>query len=86
MNPHTFTHQPYDDDIPWSQVPEKKITVEDVKYALSLHFQGTNYDPYKSYGDLSQKGMYRPIGINRNDFLSVIQLRNDVPKSFQAIE
>ena len=30
--------------------------------------------------------MYRPIGINRNDFLSVIQLRNDVPKSFQAIE
>ena len=77
MNPHTFTHQPYDDDIPWSQVPEKKITVEDVKYALSLHFQGTNYDPYKSYGDLSQKGMYRPIGINRNDFLSVIQLRND---------
>lgn len=86
LNPHTFTHQPYDDDIPWSQVPEKKITVEDVKYALSLHFQGTNYDPYKSYGDLSQKGMYRPIGINRNDFLSVIQLRNDVPKSFQAIE
>ena len=30
--------------------------------------------------------MYRPIGINRNDFLSVIQLRNDVPKAFQAIE
>lgn len=30
--------------------------------------------------------MYRPIGINRNDFLSVIQLRNNVPKSFQAIE
>lgn len=86
FNPHTFNHQPSDDDIPWSQVPEKKITVEDVKYALSLHFQGTDYDPYKSYGDLSQKGMYRPIGINRNDFLSVIQLRNDVPKAFQAIE
>ena len=86
FNPHTFNHQPFDDDIPWSQVPEKKITVEDVKYVLSLHFQGTDFDPYKTYGDLSKKGMYRPIGINRNDFLSVIQLRNDVPKSFQAIE
>ena len=57
-----------------------------LKYVLSLHFQGTDFDPYKTYGDLSKKGMYRPIGINRNDFLSVIQLRNDVPKSFQAIE
>ena len=35
FNPHTFNHQPFDDDIPWSQVPEKKITVEDVKYVLS---------------------------------------------------
>ena len=29
---------------------------------------GTDFDPYKTYGDLSKKGMYRPIGINRNDF------------------
>ena len=28
-------YRPESDDIPWSMVPEKKITVEDVKYALS---------------------------------------------------
>ena len=30
--------------------------------------------------------MYRPIGINRNDFVSVIQLRPYMPQEFQAIE
>ena len=24
FNPHTFNHQPFDDDIPWSQVPRKE--------------------------------------------------------------
>ena len=57
-----------------------------LKYVLSLHFQGTDFDPYKTYGDLSKKGMYRPIGINRNDFLSIIQLRNHVSPAYQAIE
>ena len=46
----------------------KKITIEDVKYALSAHFQGTPYDPYAAYGDDSMRGAYRSIGINRNDF------------------
>ena len=86
LNPHTFDHHPEDDDIPWSLKPEKKITIEDVKYVLSSHFQGTDYDPYKNHGDLSKKGMYRPIGINRNDFVSVIQLRPYMPQEFQAIE
>lgn len=42
---HIHLTSTIDDDIPWSQVPEKKITVEDVKYVLSLHFQGTDFDP-----------------------------------------
>lgn len=37
---------PYSDDLPWCMIPEKKITVEDVKYVLSSHYQGTSYDPY----------------------------------------
>lgn len=68
-------YRPESDDIPWSMVPEKKITVEDVKYALSSHFQGTPYDPYAKSGDGLQKGKYRAIGINRNDFLALIQMR-----------
>lgn len=77
---------PGSDDLPWCMVPEKKITVEDVKYVLSSHFQGTPYDPYGAYGDKSMQGAYRSIGINRNDFVSVIQMRPEHEKDTCAIE
>lgn len=76
LNPHTYNWDgpdadftPESDDLPWTLVPERKITVEDVKYVLSSHYQGTPYDPYGAYGDPGQRGMYRSIGINRNDLL-----------------
>lgn len=53
----------------------RKITVEDVKYVLSSHYQGTPYDPYGAYGDPGQRGMYRSIGINRNDFVGLVHIR-----------
>ena len=70
-----FDYKPEDDDLPFSLVPERKITIEDVKYILSSHFQGTPYDPYLSYGDKSLKGKYRSIGVNRTDDLEIIQMR-----------
>lgn len=73
-----LTLAPQSDTLPWSMVPEKKITVEEVKYLLSSHYQGTPYDPYLNYGDRSNCGKYRPIGINRTAFLSVSQLRKDM--------
>ena len=79
-------YTPFSDDLPWCMVPEKKITVEDVKYVLSSHYQGTPYDPYLSYGDKSMKGAYRSIGVNRTDFLSVIQMRADHEDDSRAIE
>ena len=93
LNPTTWNwdgpdadYTPVSDDLPWCMVPEKKITVEDVKYVLSSHFQGTPYDPYAPYGDKTMKGAYRSIGINRNDFLSVIQMRPDQKKYHSTIE
>lgn len=77
---------PYSDDLPWCMVPEKKITVEDVKYVLSSHFQGTPYDPYGAYGDKAMRGAYRSVGINRNDFVSVIQLRPEHGNDACAVE
>ena len=84
LNPHTkkwegegADYTPESDDLPWCMSPEKKITVEDVKYVLSSTFQGTPYDPYKGYGDRSQAGMYRSIGVNRTSFLGLIQHRPD---------
>lgn len=69
-------YKPEDDDLPFSLVPERKITIEDVKYILSSHFQGTAYDPYLSYGDKSLSGKYRSIGVNRTDDLEIIQMRS----------
>lgn len=75
---------PEADDIPWAVVPERKLTVEDVKYVLSLHYQGTDYDPYGRFA--SQGGKYRPIGINRNCQLSVVQLRPGMPDAACALQ
>lgn len=93
LNPTTWVwdgpdadYTPMSDDLPWCMVPEKKVTPEDVKYVLSSHYQGTPYDPYRSYGDKASKGAYRSIGINRNDFMALIQMRPDVPEDIRAVE
>lgn len=78
-------YSPESDDIPWSLVPERKITVEDVKYILSSYYQGTEYNPYLK-GDSPLKGKYRPIGISRTGFTSINQIRSYVPKEIAAIE
>lgn len=77
--------KPEDDNIPWSLSPERKITIEDIKYILSSHFQGTPYDPYSKGTDV-RKGLYRPIGISRTAFMSICQIRPYLPDGFRAIE
>lgn len=93
LNPRTWRWDgpaadftPYSDNIPWCMVPEKKVTVEDVKYILSSHFQGTPYDPYAGYGESNMRGAYRSIGINRNDFMSLIQINDNRPNDIKAIQ
>lgn len=67
-------------------IPEKKITVEDVKYVLSSHYQGTPYDPYAAYGEKSQRGAFRSIGVNRTDFLALIQMRPGMEKDSNILQ
>lgn len=93
LNPNTFDWDgpnadftPASDDLPWCLTPEHKVTVEEVKYALSGHYQGTVYDPYGKYGDDSYRGMFRPIGINRNSVLSLTQIRPYVDKEIQCVQ
>lgn len=76
---------PESDHLPWSMVPERRITVEDVKYVLSSYYQGTPYNPYGKYGDPSERGKYRPIGVNRNNFVALTQLRPGVPEAIAAV-
>ncbi|MBR0356368.1 MAG: C69 family dipeptidase, partial [Clostridia bacterium] len=76
---------PESDDIPWSLTPDRKVCVEDVKYLLSAHFQGTDYDPYL-YRDTGKRGMYRSIGINRTGVATVCQIRSHVPDAIKGLE
>ncbi len=78
---------PESDRIPWCREPERKVTIEDVKYVLSLHYQGTPYDPYGTNpAHAGVRGRYRPIGINRNSQLAVLQLRPDVAPERAALQ
>lgn len=92
FNPRTYKWDgenadftPLSDDLPWSMTPEKKITVEDVKYILSSYYQGTDYNPYLK-ADNPKKGIYRPIGISRTSFMSINQIRNNVDNKIASIE
>ena len=76
---------PESDDIPWSFVPDRKVAVEDVKYMLSSHYQGTPYNPYTNQ-DTGKRGMYRSIGINRTGVTSVCQIRPDLPEAVKGLE
>ena len=76
---------PESDNLPWALVPDRKVTVEDVIYLLSGHYQGTDYDPYLSR-DTGKRGIYRSIGINRTGVTSICQIRSDVPDAVKAVE
>ena len=76
---------PESDDIPWSLVPERKVTAEDVKYLLSGHYQGTQYDPYTGR-EAGMRGKYRSIGINRTGVTSICQIRPYAPEGLKGVE
>ncbi|MBO4276945.1 MAG: C69 family dipeptidase [Clostridia bacterium] len=78
-------YTPESDNIPWCLVPDRKIAVEDVKYMLSSHYQGTPYNPYTGQ-DTGKRGMYRSIGINRTGVTSVCQIRPYAPEGIKGVE
>ena len=75
-------YKPESDNIPWSFVPESKITVEDVKYLLSSYYQGTPYNPYSVNG----KHIYRTISKNNTDTMAICQIRGDKPEAIKGVE
>ncbi|MDT2748137.1 C69 family dipeptidase [Streptococcus parauberis] len=79
QNPRSFA-------IPWCQKPYRKITIEDIKYVLSSHYQDTVYDPYGPEGDKISQKSFRPIGINRTSQTATLQIRPDMPKEIAAIQ
>ncbi len=77
---------PESDDLPWSLQPDHKITVEDIKYLMSSYYQGTKFNPYGRHGDLSEARKYRPIGVNRTNFVTLTQIRGYMPDEIKSLE
>lgn len=72
--------------IPWAQKPYRKITIEDVKYVLSNHYQDTEFDPYGLEGNKVTQRAFRTIGINRTSQTAILQLRPDKPHDTTGIQ
>ena len=83
FNPE-IDHDPMEQDLPFICHANRKISIEDVKFVLSSHFENTKYDPYGS-GSEADKTLFRPIGINRNHDVHILQIRNDVPAAIAGI-
>lgn len=79
-------YTPESDNLPWARQPERKVTIEDIKYVLSSHYQGTPYDPYGKKGNHNTHTLYRPIGINRQSELSIMEIRPDKPAAYAALQ
>ena len=75
---------PESNDIPWSFIPEKTVSVEDVRYLLGSHYQGTPFDPYDHTA--SMRGKYRTIGVPNSDVCGIMQIRGALPESIRGIE
>lgn len=75
---------PESNDIPWSFIPERKVTVEDIRYLLGSYYQGTPYDPYDSTA--AKKGKYRTIGVPNSDVCGIMQIRGYLPEAIQGVE
>ncbi|MGR3742445.1 C69 family dipeptidase [Companilactobacillus sp. DQM5] len=83
FNPEMDT-DPMDHDQPFICRADFKISIEDVKFVLSSHFENTEFDPY-GYGTEDEKTLFRPIGINRNHNVHILQIRNNVPEEISGI-
>ena len=75
---------PQDQDLPFICHANRKISIEDVKFVLSSHYENTKYDVYGD-GKESDKTKFRPIGINRNHDVHILQIRNNVPDEIAGI-
>ena len=80
--------EPTSQDIPFIQHAEKKIAVEDVERFLSSHYNGTPYDPMGTYasGTPEEQRKFRSIALDRNQSSCILQIRNDVPAAYAAIQ
>ena len=77
-------YTPLSFNLPWSFVPERKVTVEDVRYLLGSFYQGTPYNPYDATSPVH--GKYRVIGVPNSDVCGILTVRGDLPEAVRGVE
>ncbi|SEM46822.1 dipeptidase A. Cysteine peptidase. MEROPS family C69 [Ligilactobacillus sp. WC1T17] len=77
---------PGDQDQPFITKAKRKISIEDIKFVESSHYQDTPYDVYGTTNTDAEKKLFRPIGINRNFETHVLQIRNDVKEELAGVQ
>ncbi len=77
---------PQNAELPFICEATRKISVEDVKFVLSSHFENTKYDVYSTTNTKAQGELFRPIGINRNHSMHILQIRNHVVKQAAGVQ
>lgn len=84
----SLEQDPTSQNIPFIQHAEKKIAVEDVEKFLSSHYNGTPYDPMGTFasGTPEERRKFRSIALDRNQSSCILQIRNDVPAEYAAIQ
>ncbi|WEV70623.1 C69 family dipeptidase [Lactobacillus sp. ESL0785] len=80
-----FGGEPTDQDQPFICHANRKISIEDIEWVESSHYQDTPYDPYGT-GTAAEKKTYRSIALNRNFETHILQVRNDVPEAIAGVQ
>ncbi|MGY0179693.1 C69 family dipeptidase [Lactococcus garvieae] len=82
----TPSDDPQNPELPFICKATRKISVEDMKFVLSSHFENTEFDTYGTTNTPEQAQLFRPIGINRNHSVHILQIRNHVDEKLAGIQ
>ena len=85
LNPE-IEQSPVSNDIPFIRKAERLISVEDVEYILSSHYNETEYDPLGSGNTEYEKTRFRAISLSRTAESHILQLRPGAPKGLAGIQ
>ena len=85
LNPE-IEQSPISNDIPFIRKANRLISVEDVQYILSSHYNETVYDPIGTAGSEYEKTRFRSISLSRTAESHILQLRPDTAAGVAGIQ
>ncbi|MGP1454837.1 MAG: C69 family dipeptidase [Treponema sp.] len=85
LNPE-IEQSPVSNDIPFIRKANRLISVEDVQYLLSSHYNETVYDPIGTSGNAYEKTRFRAISLSRTAESHILQLRSGIPEGLVGVQ